>query len=150
MKPSLLSAAVAALFALVPNSAILAADPDGGATKALMQQKLKDAQSVLGAVATGDFATMQKSAEHLVKLSNFTNWYSRQTPEYDLFLNGFRRNAEVLAKAAEDKNLDAAALAYVQLTLNCVSCHKYLRVPPTANLQNLDPSRIARRGLATK
>ena len=31
---------------------------------------------------------------------------------------------ESIAKA---KNIDGATLAYVQLTVNCVNCHKYVR-----------------------
>ena len=34
---------------------------------------------------------------------------------------------ERMSKAADEQNLDAAALAYVQLTLNCVDCHKHVR-----------------------
>jgi hypothetical protein len=83
-------------------------------------------------------------------LSNVTNWYSRQTPEYELFLNGFRRDAQALAKSAGDKNLDAASLAFVQLTLDCVSCHKYLRVPATAGPQNLNLGRLAVSGSMEK
>ena len=150
MKISLPSFAVAAFFALVTSHAACAADKAGDATRALMQEKLKEAQSVLGSVATGDFGALEKSAKHLVELSNRTNWYSRQTPEYDLFLNGFRRNAEGLVKAAADKNLDAASLAFVQLTLSCVSCHKYLRVAPTAGLDQLDLSKIAQAGAVRK
>jgi hypothetical protein len=150
MKTPLGSFAAAALFALLSTHASLAADPARDVTKGLMQEKLKDAQSVLGSVAIGDFAAIEKSAKHLVELSNVTNWYSRQSPEYDLFLNGFRRNAQALAKSAGDKNLEAASLAFVQLTLDCVSCHKYLRVPPTAGVQNLDLSRIAHTRLITK
>ena len=32
-----------------------------------------------------------------------------------------------LIKNAEDRNLDAAALSYVDLTLTCVKCHKHVR-----------------------
>jgi hypothetical protein len=62
-----------------------------------------------------------------VKLSNKTNWYSRQVPEYELFLNEFRRNAQELMKAGHQNNLDAASLAYVQMIMSCVSCHKFIR-----------------------
>jgi hypothetical protein len=37
------------------------------------------------------------------------------------------RSDKALIKNAEDKNLDAAALSYVDLTLTCVKCHKHLR-----------------------
>src|SRR5678815_5558012 len=53
--------------------------------------------------------------------------HSQQVPEYELFLNEFRRNAQELMKAGQQKNLDAASLAYVQMTLSCVSCHQFIR-----------------------
>ena len=56
-----------------------------------------------------------------------SGWQARQTPEYELFTVEFRRHAEELAKAAKSKNIDAATLAYTQLTFSCVSCHKYMR-----------------------
>ena len=76
------TAALVALLTLHPASA---ADTAGGVNKALMQEKLKEAQSVLGSVATGDFASMEKSAKHLVELSNFTNWYTRQSQSMTSF-----------------------------------------------------------------
>jgi hypothetical protein len=48
-------------------------------------------------------------------------------PEYELFLNEFRRNAQELMEAGQQKNLNAASLAYVQMTLSCVNCHKLIR-----------------------
>ena len=74
-----------------------------------------------------DYGLIAKNAEKLVELSNKTNWYSRQVPEYELFLNEFRRNAQDLMTAGQQKNLDAASLAYVQMTLSCISCHALIR-----------------------
>ena len=39
----------------------------------------------------------------------------------------FQRSADSLAQNARDKNVDAAALSYMKLTLTCVECHKYVR-----------------------
>ena len=38
-----------------------------------------------------------------------------------------RRIADDLVKKATEKNLDGAALAYVEMTLTCVKCHKHVR-----------------------
>lgn len=122
---------VVALAALLHSHPCRAAEPAKEGAKATMQAKLQAGQTVLGALATGDFGTLERSAAELVKLSNRTNWYSRQTPEYDLFLSEFRRQAGELAAAAHRQNLDQASLAYVQMTLSCVSCHKYIRPPQT-------------------
>ena len=95
--------------------------------KEAMRQKLAYSQQVLVGITLEDYGLIANNAEKLVKLSNKTNWYSRQVPEYELFLNEFRRNAQELVEAGRQKNLDAASLAYVQMTLSCVSCHKFIR-----------------------
>jgi len=50
-----------------------------------------------------------------------------QTAEYRERSNEFRRTVNAITDAARKKNLEAAALAYVDATLKCVSCHKYIR-----------------------
>jgi hypothetical protein len=92
-----------------------------------MRQTVAYSQQVLVGITLEDYGLIANNAEKLVELSNKTNWYSRQVPEYELFLNEVRRNAPELMKAGEQKNLDAASRAYVQMTLNCVSCHQCIR-----------------------
>ena len=79
-----------------------------------MRQKVAYSQQVLVGITLEDYGLIANNAEKLVQLSNKTNWYSRQVPEYELFLNEVRRNAPELMKAGEQKNLDAASRAYVQ------------------------------------
>src|SRR5512132_1253508 len=95
--------------------------------KHAMRQKVAYSQQVLVGITLEDYRLIANNAEKLVELSNKTNWYSRQVPEYELLLNEFRRNAQELMKAGQQKNLDAASLAYVQMTLSCVSCHQFIR-----------------------
>ena len=102
------------------------AEKESGVKEA-MRKKVAYSQQVLVGITLEDYGLIANNAEKLVELSNKTNWYSRQVPEYELFLNEFRRSAEQLMEAAKRKNLDAASLAYVQMTLSCVSCHKFIR-----------------------
>ncbi|HEY6166486.1 MAG TPA: hypothetical protein VI454_00510, partial [Verrucomicrobiae bacterium] len=74
-----------------------------------------------------DYSVILTNAQKLNHLSQGTGWYARQTPEYELFTAELRRHTDALVKAAKNQNLDAASLAYFQLTVSCVSCHKYLR-----------------------
>jgi hypothetical protein len=99
--------------------------------KEAMRQKLACTQQVLVGITLADYGLIAKNAQKLVELSNKTNWYSRQVPEYELFLNEFRRNAQDLMNAGQEKNLDAASLAYVQMTFSCVNCHKIIRQSPS-------------------
>jgi len=107
--------------------------PDGS-TQEIMKLKLAYSQGALQAIALEDYSLLALNAQKLSKLSHATGWHSRQTPEYQLFTTEFRRHADALNKAARDTNLDAATVAYFQLTLSCVSCHKYMRGMKTVSL----------------
>ncbi len=87
-------------------------------------------------VPIADFALIEKHADELIILSKKAEWAVLQTPEYNRQSDDFRRNADSLTKAAKEKNLDAAALTYVQLTMSCVNCHKHVRETRIAGLDN--------------
>ena len=93
----------------------------------LMQRKLAASQKVLEGIALNDFDKIGKQADELIAVSKQTEWRVLKTPQFELHSNDFRRIADNLAKNAKDKNLDGAALSYVELTLTCVKCHKYVR-----------------------
>jgi len=122
----LLAALILASLFVGTTSTYAQAEKESG-VKEEMQQKVACSLQVLVGITLEDYGLIANNADKLVKLSNKTNWYSRQVPEHELFLNEFRRNAQDLAKAGQQKDLDAASLAYVQMTLSCVSCHKFIR-----------------------
>ena len=122
----LLTPLVLALLFAGNRSTYAQAEKESGVKEA-MRKKVAYSQQVLVGITLEDYGLIANNAEKLVELSNKTNWYSRQVPEYELFLNEFRRNAEELMKAGQQKNLDAASRAYVQMTLSCISCHKFIR-----------------------
>jgi hypothetical protein len=92
-----------------------------------MRQKLHHSQKVLEGLATANFPMISRSAEELIQLTKSEEWHVLRTARYQLFSNEFRRTAEDLVAKAESKNLDGAALAYVEMTLSCVRCHRYVR-----------------------
>jgi hypothetical protein len=94
---------------------------------ALMRKKLEHSQKVLEGITTQDFKMISSHAEELIAISKEAEWKVIKTPRYETHSNDFRREAEDLIKAAKEKNVDAAALAYVDLTLTCVKCHKHVR-----------------------
>jgi len=96
-------------------------------TKDAMKRKLSHSQKVLEGVATENYDVIEKDAAALIRLSQTEAWRAMQTDEYRIFSEEFRRNAMSLQKAAQKKNIDAASLAYVQMTITCVNCHKYVR-----------------------
>jgi len=96
-------------------------------TAELMRKKLKCSQSVLEGLALNDFDKIADNADELMNVSKQAEWLVVKTPEYELFSNQFRKTVESMAKNARAKNLDGAALDYVDLTMTCVKCHKYVR-----------------------
>jgi hypothetical protein len=126
-----------ALVALVGSVSLLSGDDPrkgprdekkgGEKVSELMQKKLKHSQKVLEGVAVGNFDEIADNAEELITISKQAEWYVSKSPQYEMRSNEFRRTAEELVKNAKAKNLDAAALSYVELTMTCVKCHKYGR-----------------------
>jgi cytochrome c556 len=95
--------------------------------KALMKKKLESSQKVLEGLALNDFDTISKHAGELSRISKATEFRVLKTPEFELYSNQFRRSVETMDGMAKTKNLDGAALAYVELTLTCVKCHQHVR-----------------------
>jgi hypothetical protein len=110
----------------------------------LMKRKLESSQKVLEGVVVNDFDKIRKNADELISISKQAEWKVLKTPEYELFSNEFRRNAGDLVQKAKEKNLDGAALAYVDLTLTCVKCHKYVRESRKVQFDLPDPPAIVR------
>jgi hypothetical protein len=92
-----------------------------------MRAKLVHSQKILEALALEDFAQLAKHSQDLKLLSQESNWNVLQTEQYVLHSDDFRRRADALTDAAKKKNLDGASLAFVELALNCVQCHKHVR-----------------------
>ncbi len=109
------------------NQAAEAAQPPANQVSKLMKLKLGHAERVLEAVAIEDFALLEKESQALSLLTQDEYFRVLVTPEYVRHSTDFRRSADSLTKAARDKNLDAAALAYMDMTMKCVNCHKYVR-----------------------
>jgi hypothetical protein len=107
------------------SSRSLAADPVP--LKTFMRAKLDHSKSLLEAITTEDFDAMGKESQKVILLTLAEQWQVLETPEYAQQSLEFRRTAGALRDAAEKKNLDGAALAYVELTMKCVNCHKYVK-----------------------
>lgn len=97
------------------------------AAKELMREKLEASQKILEGLALEDFEVIATKSRRLSAMTKEADWRLFENPEYDQQSVLFRRQVDALAKAAKDKNLDAATLAYVRVTMSCVDCHKLVR-----------------------
>lgn len=92
-----------------------------------MRGKLTASQQVLEGLVTEDYQQIEKAAARLKLMSLKADWNVIQGLEYAEQSKAFRRAAELLKKMADEKNVDGSSLAYLQVTMSCVNCHKWTK-----------------------
>ena len=92
-----------------------------------MKKKLEYSQNILSGVATEDFKKIRENASSMKALDVLEKFVHPRDKDYRMQLQTFQFANDELIRNAREKNVDGAALAYVQLTLSCVNCHKVLR-----------------------
>ncbi len=105
----------------------MAGPPQPDKVAVFMRAKLIHSQNVLEGLTTEDYDLIEKGAQDLSLASLDSNWQVLQTEDYVRQSAEFRRACDMLRDAAKEKNLDGAALAWMDVTLKCVQCHKYVR-----------------------
>jgi hypothetical protein len=107
---------------------VLAALPTGSQTpvESLMKAKAGYAHRLLDAVVLGELETVRDQAFRLKAVAETADWNVMDTPEYIRESEAFLRATDRLLQAAGSKNHEAVALAYVEITLSCVHCHRYV------------------------
>lgn len=104
-------------------------DPKGEALPASvwMQQKLKHSKKIFEGMVRGDMAQVEESARHLKLLNRLESFVRRGSSEYRSQMTLFQHANNEIIHGAETENLDRVTLAFNQMTVSCVACHKQLR-----------------------
>jgi hypothetical protein len=97
------------------------------ATQNFMRAKLLHSQKILEGLTTENFDLVAKHAQEMSLLSLESQWNVLRTQEYVDQSADFRHAIAKLIDAANTKDVDAATLGYVDVTLKCIHCHKYVR-----------------------
>jgi hypothetical protein len=92
-----------------------------------MRQKLTASSEVLEGLCTEDFALIEKGAKSLRAMSDAEKWRVSNDAMYRQHSAEFRSGVDKLLKAAKDKKIDSAALAWTKTTLNCIECHRWVK-----------------------
>ena len=92
-----------------------------------MKKKLEYSQNILSGLATEDFKKIRENASSMKALDVLEKFVHPRDKDYRMQLQTFQFANDELIRNAREKNVDGAALAYVQLTVSCVNCHKVLR-----------------------
>ncbi len=98
----------------------------------LMRKKLEISKDILEGLATARFEKLAEDAKKLKDLTDSPVWKTpvlHNSESYPTLLQDFRRPVDEMIKQAKAHNIDGVTLAYVQVTMSCVSCHKFIREP---------------------
>lgn len=93
----------------------------------VMRKKLVWSQQMLEGLAIEDFKRIKKNADELGKLTESEQWRVSTDERYRQLSRDLRTKASQASRMADQSNLDGAALSYVQITISCVECHKWVR-----------------------
>jgi len=103
-----------------------AEDIKTAARKAFMQGKLESNKKIVHGLTTKNYPMIKEGAQDVTALVKGQHWFVLDTPEYKSYSQDMSNIALKLEKAADDKNLEAAALRYFDLTVSCIDCHQYI------------------------
>lgn len=92
-----------------------------------MRKKLEASNQVLEGLCTDDFGLIEQGARRLTEMSTSERWRVTNDPMYRQFSGDFREITQQLVEAAEKKNLDRATLKWVDATMACIDCHRFVR-----------------------
>lgn len=95
--------------------------------RAFMQAKLDHSKGIVEGLALENYERIAISAQNLMLLSQESAWNVVQAPEYISLSAEFRNSAERLRDAATAQNIDGATIAWFEVTMSCVRCHRFLR-----------------------
>lgn len=92
-----------------------------------MQLKLGATQKILEGMTRGDYESIEKHANAMQSVGHLEGWVRSDMPEYRAQLRAFDHANGAIVRAAQDKNIDGVTIAFAQLTISCVQCHKVVR-----------------------
>jgi hypothetical protein len=124
---SLAALLAAVAFAPVPAPARGAEQPQQKKLRDFMRQKLTASSQVLEGLAVEDHELIKEGADALYKMSAAELFNVLLDDDYREFNREFRSSIRKLREAADDKNIDDAALQWIDAVKSCVECHKYVR-----------------------
>ena len=92
-----------------------------------MQAKLDHSKDVLEGITMADFDQVVQGAQALRQLAENQLWRISPNITYVRYTEEFVRLTEALEQEGRAQNIDGATLNYVNLTINCINCHKFVR-----------------------
>lgn len=92
-----------------------------------MKKKLDYSQNILAGITLEDFDKIADNARAMKGLGKFEAFVRSRNAAYTRQLQLFEETNDEIIRQADNDNVEGVALAFTQLTINCINCHKVLR-----------------------
>ncbi len=99
----------------------------GRPLQTFMRAKLTASTKILEGLALEDLDLVQEGALEMNKMSQAEQWRRFNDPLYRQFSAEFQQTTSDLVEAAKKGSLDRSALKWMDATMNCIDCHRYVR-----------------------
>jgi hypothetical protein len=112
-----------------------------------MRLKLQASNHILEGLVVDDMKKVNTGARMLLEMSVEEHWRASNDMLYLQHSRTFRDSVKKLQEKASKNSLDGAALAWMDVTLNCIQCHEWVRNVLIADV-DLDLKPFNLKGLA--
>jgi hypothetical protein len=109
-----------------PKAQAAPADADAE-LRNFMRKKLEASSQILEGLTTDDLQLVKDGARRLREMSTAEKFRVSNDPIYRQFNADFNGVTQQLIKAAEDGNADRAAMKWMDATIGCMDCHRFVR-----------------------
>jgi hypothetical protein len=92
-----------------------------------MRRKLEASNQILEGLVTEDSELVVKGAKVLIEMCAAEKWQVKHDVMYKQYSADFQQAAKKLVEAAEKENFDGVALKWIDTTMKCIECHKFVR-----------------------
>lgn len=101
-----------------------------------MRKKLNSSNQILEGLVVNDLDLVEQGCDELLKMSEAESWRATNDMMYMQHSREFRNSVKALRQKAKKRAIDGSALAWLDVTLNCIQCHEWVR---DTMLADIDP-----------
>lgn len=113
------------------NSSTLAVADDSRqpdeSLSAFMHTKLDASNRILEGLVTDEMKKVRSGADQLLQMSEAAQWRASNDMLYLQYSRTFRESVVALRDKAGQGSVDGVALSWMDVTLNCIRCHEWVR-----------------------
>ena len=92
-----------------------------------IRHKMQASNLILEGLCMDDMKSVADGAQSLLKMPSEAKWRVSNDVMYRRYSSEFVQAVEELQKEAEENDIDGASMAWVNVTMKCLKCHKWVR-----------------------